>query len=103
MDKTDEITFQGCLNDLYQLGVIQGEHNINWTDEYNLLEYSKTYYEKTKAIADKYNINYNTCIEDYRENDDVEENWLWDRMAFNMNEIIRQHLLIVIKNKELNK
>jgi len=56
-----------CLNDMYRLGVVQGEHNINWTDEYNLLEHSKNYYNKIKTIADKYGIECNRTLEDYRE------------------------------------
>ena len=40
MIKSNEIILKECLKDLYKLGIIQGEHNINWTDEYNLLEYS---------------------------------------------------------------
>lgn len=46
---------------------MQKEHNINWTDEYNLLEHSKNYYNKIKTIADKYGIEYNRTLEDYRE------------------------------------
>ena len=44
------IQLKNCLDDLYQLGVIQGEHNINWADEYNLLEHSNEYYHKTKRM-----------------------------------------------------
>jgi len=43
-----EKTLEESLNDLYRIGVIQGEHNINWADEYNLLEHSKNYYKKIK-------------------------------------------------------
>ena len=60
-----ETLVKDCLDDLYQLGMIQGEHNINWADEYNLLEHSKQYYHKTKSIADKYHIDYNDSAEDY--------------------------------------
>ena len=84
------MNLEDCLDDLYQLGVIQGEHNINWQDEYNLLEYSKNYYNKTKAIADKYGITY----KDLPEDSDDEEYWLWDRRAFDMNE----NLINLIKN-----
>ena len=94
----NEMTLNDCLKDLYQLGMIQGEHNINWSDEYNLLEHSKTYYDKTKAIADKYDINYNSCIDDYREHDDEKEYCLWDKSASHMNEIIREHILNVIND-----
>lgn len=99
MIKSNEITLEDCLKDLYHLGMIQGEHNINWTDEYNLLEYSKNYFRKTKAIADKYNINYNVSIEDYREYDDEEEYYLWDKLTFHMNEIVKEHILNIINTK----
>ncbi len=99
MIKTNEISVKECLKDIYQLGMIQGEHNINWTDEYDRLEYSKTYYIKTKIIADKYNINYNTSIEDYRKNDQEEEYCLWDKSASHMNEIIKKHILNIINGK----
>ncbi len=92
-----EMPLKNCLDDLYQLGVIQGEHNINWADEYNLLEHSKDYYNKTKSIAEKYNITYDTSIEDYREHDDDEEYILLDRLTFNLNEIIKEHILNLIK------
>ena len=95
----DNVVFENCLKDLYELGIIQGEHNINWADEYNLLEYSKTYYEKSKAIADKYAIKYNTCLEDYREEADDEEYLLWDRSAFDMHEMIQKHILNIISHK----
>ena len=90
------MNIENCLKDLYQLGIMQGEHNINWEDEYNLLEYSKNYYNKTKAIADKYNIDYNNCLEDYREDDGDDEYWLWDRLAFAMNEIVREHIQSIL-------
>ena len=91
-----EIQLKNFLDDLYQLGVIQGEHNINWADEYNLLEHSKRYYHKTKSIAEKYSIDYSDSPEDYRENDDEEEYVLWDKMAFNINEITKEHILNII-------
>ena len=98
MNASDEMSLEECLEDLYQLGMIQGEHNINWADEYNLLEYSKTYYNKTRAIADKYNINYNSCLDNYREDDDEEEYQLWDKSAFHMNELIRKHIKNIMDN-----
>ena len=76
-----EIQLKNCLDDLYKLGVIQGEHNINWADEYNLLEHSKRYYHKTKSIADKYSIDYSDSPEDYRENDDEKE-YVFDMNGF---------------------
>ena len=92
-----EIPLNDCLDDLYQLGVIQGEHNVNWADEYNLLEHSKQYYHKTKSIADKYGIDYSDSPEDYRENDDEEEYALLDKQAFNINEITKEHILNILK------
>ena len=86
-----------CLEDLYRLGIIQGEHNINWTDEYQLLEHSMKYYEKTKSIADKYDIKYSNCLEDYRDDEDDEEYLLWDRLAFTVNEMTRNHIHKIIK------
>jgi hypothetical protein len=100
MNKRNEISLKDCLKDLYQLGMIQGEHNINWTDEYGRLEHSKNYYNKTKTIADKYNIKYDTFIEDYREYDGEEEFCLWDKSASHMNEIIREHILKIISDDE---
>lgn len=91
-----QILFKNYLDDLYELGVIQGEHNINWTDEYNQLEYSKEYYLKTKNIADKYNIDFDDSIENYRENGDEDESILWDRLAFHINEITKEHILNII-------
>ena len=99
MIKSNEIILKECLKDLYKLGIIQGEHNINWTDEYNLLEYSKNYFNKTKTIADKYNINYNTSLEDYREYDNEAEYYLLDKLTSHMNEITKEHILNIIKNK----
>ena len=99
MIKSNEIILKECLKDLYKLGVIQGEHNINWTDEYNLLEYSKNYFNKTKTIADKYNINYNTYLEDYREYDNESEYSLLDKLTSHMHEITKEHILNIIKNK----
>ena len=51
-----EKTLGQCLDDLYLLGLVQGEHNINWADEYNLDEHSQTYYEKIKAIGLEYGV-----------------------------------------------
>ena len=99
MIKSNEIILKECLKDLYKLGIIQGEHNINWTDEYNLLEYSKNYINKTKTIADKYNINYNTYLEDYREYDNESEYSLLDKLTSHMHEITKEHILNIIKNK----
>lgn len=99
MIKSNEIILKECLKDLYKLGIIQGEHNINWTDEYNLLEYSKNYFNKTKTIADKYNINYNTYLEDYREYDNESEYSLLDKLTSHMHEITKEHILNIIKNK----
>lgn len=90
------ILFKNYLDDLYELGVIQGEHNINWTDEYNQFEYSKEYYLKTKYIADKYNIDFDDSIENYREDGDEDESVLWDRLAFHINEITKEHILNII-------
>lgn len=53
-----EKTLNESLNDLYRIGVIQGEHNINWADEYNLLEHSKNHYKKIKTIADEYGVGF---------------------------------------------
>ena len=92
-----EIQLKNCLDDLYKLGVIQGEHNINWADEYNLLEHSNEYYHKTKSIADKSSIDYSDSPEDYRENDDEKEYVLWDKLASNINEITKEHILKIIK------
>ena len=91
-----KIPLKDCLNDLYQLGVIQGEHNINWADEYNLLEHSKEYYNKTKSIADKYTIDYDISLEDWRESDDEEEYCLWDKLSSHINEITKEHILNMI-------
>ena len=99
MIKSNEIILKECLKDLYKLGIIQGEHNINWTDEYNLLEYSKNYFNKTKTIADKYNINYNTYLEDYREYNNESEYSLLDKLTSHMHEITKEHILNIIKNK----
>lgn len=99
MIKSNEIILKECLKDLYKLGIIQGEHNINWTNEYNLLEYSKNYFNKTKTIADKYNINYNTYLEDYREYDNESEYSLLDKLTSHMHEITKEHILNIIKNK----
>ena len=92
-----KIQLKDCLDDLYQLGVIQGEHNINWADEYNLLEHSKRYYHKTKSIADKYPIDYSDSPEDYREKDDEKEYALFDKLASNINEIAKEHILNILK------
>ncbi len=92
-----EKSIEDCLNDLYQLGVIQGEHNINWADEYNLLEHSKNYYTKIKSIADEYGVSLDSALEDYREESDDEEYYLWDRMGFHLNEITQDHLLKIVK------
>lgn len=62
-----EKTLEKSLNDLYRIGVIQGEHNINWADEYNLLEHSKNYYKKIRTIADEYGVGFDFKLEDYRE------------------------------------
>ena len=99
MIKSNKIILKECLKDLYKLGMIQGEHNINQTDEYNLLEYSKNYFNKTKTIADKYNINYNTSLEDYREYDNESEYSLLDKLTSHMHEITKEHILNIIKNK----
>ena len=80
------------LKDLYRLGEIQGEHNINWSDEYNLLEYSKDYYEKTMTIASKYNITCTNSLEDFREYNGEPEYMLWDKFAFKIHSITKEHI-----------
>ena len=94
-----EKTLDESLNDLYRIGVIQGEHNINWTDEYNLLKHSKNYYEKIKTIADEYDIGFDFKLEDYRESSDDEEYYLWDRKAFDLSEKLKEHILIGIRDR----
>jgi len=89
---TDKNT-EECLKDLYLLGLIQGEHNINWTDEYNLLKHSKNYYHKIKTIADKYSIRCNKTLMDYCEDEDENEYMLWDRWAFDLHEMTKDHIL----------
>ncbi len=95
-----EKRIEECLDDLYRLGVVQGEHNINWTDEYNLMEHSKNYYLKIKTIADEYGIVLDGSLEDYREDSDDEEYYLRDRMGFHLNEITRKHILEMVKGIE---
>lgn len=90
-------TLDESLNDLYRIGVIQGEHNINWTDEYNLLEHSKNYYKKIKTIADEYSVDFDSKLEDYREDSDDKEYNLWDRLAFDLSEKLKEHILIDVK------
>ncbi len=82
-----------CLDDLYRLGVVQGEHNINWADEYNLIEHSKNYYLKIKSVADKYGVESSPkeCGDEYMQ---------WDRMGFHLNEITREHILETVKGIE---
>lgn len=92
-----EKTVEECLNDLYLLGVVQGEHNINWADEYNLLEHSKNYYDRMKNIAQEYGVGLASSLEDYREDEDDEEYLLWDRMGFHLNEITREHILKMLQ------
>lgn len=77
--------------------MIQGEHNINWTDEYNLLEHSKNYYKKIKTIADEYSVDFDSKLEDYREDSDDKEYNLWDRLAFDLSEKLKEHILIDVK------
>ena len=91
-----EIPLEDYPDDLYQLGVIQGEHNIYWADEYNLLEHSKEYHNKTKSIADKYNIDDEISLEDWHESDDEEEYLLWGKLAFNINEITKEHIMNIM-------
>lgn len=92
-----EKTHEKCLNDLYLLGVVQGEHNINWTDEYNLLEHSKNYYNRMKNIAQDYGVGLASCLDDYREDADDDEYLLWDRMGFHLNEITRKQILKMLQ------
>lgn len=92
-----EKTVEECLNDLYLLGRVQGEHNINWADEYNLLEHSRNYYDKMKNVAQEYGIGLDCCLEDYREDSDDDEYLLWDRMGFHLNEITREHILKMLQ------
>lgn len=80
----DEQNVEECLKDLYELGLVQGEHNINWADEYNLLEHSIRYFKKTQDIVDKYGIKCNKTLEDYCERDGEKEYVLWDRMTSHM-------------------
>lgn len=89
-----------CLDDLYKLGVVQGEHNINWADEYNLLEHSKKYFYKIKSISDEYSVGFDGCLEDYLEERYDEEYSLWDRMGFRLSEITREHILETVKGIE---
>lgn len=76
------------LEDLYNLGIIQGEHNSNWSDEYNLLEHSRNYYHKTKAIADKYGVRGK-----YPDEDDYMQ---LDMLGSVLNERAREHILQLI-------
>lgn len=85
-----------CLKDLYELGLVQGEHNIKWADEYNLLEHSISYFKKTHDIVDKYGINCDKTFEDYRESDGEKEYVLWDRMASHMVENTKERILLGI-------
>lgn len=93
---------EDCLNDLYQLGKIRGNYNTNWTDEYGRLELSKNYYNKTKAIADQYNINYAALIDDYRENNDEEAYCLWDKLTLDMQDILKKQIQNIINKKPVH-
>lgn len=79
-----EKTLGQYLDDLYLLGQMQGEHNVNWTDEYNLLEHSQNYYEKIKAIGLEYGV----------ECDDlnVVDGYPLDEMAFELHEKVKEKI-----------
>lgn len=77
-----EKTLGQCLDDLYILGPVQGEHNINWTDEYNLLEHSQNYYEKIKAIGLEYGVECGDL--------EVVDGYLLDEMTFGLHEKVKE-------------
>ena len=49
-------------------------------------------YNKIKTIADKYGIECNRTLEDYREDEDDEEYFLWDRWAFDLHEMTKEQI-----------
>ena len=79
------------INDIFKLGLIQGEHNIKWEyDEYNRLPHCKDYYKKINAIEKKYGINYESFIE---KDEDEDEYKLLDRKAFYLLETIMEYII----------
>lgn len=86
-----EKTLEECLDDLYLLGLVRGEHNVNWADEYNLVEHSKNYYDRMKAIALRYGVD---CA-----NLSIEEAYLLDEVAFGLNEKVKEVIRDRIENK----
>lgn len=87
-----EKTLEECLDDLYLLGQVQGEHNINWSDEYNLLEHSKNYSDRMKAIAQKYGIE---CAGDFA-NGDYD---FWDKLGFQLHELTKEEILKIVRDR----
>ena len=77
-----EKTLGQCIDDLYLLGLVQGEHNINWADEYNLLEHSQNYYEKIKAIGLEYGVECGDL--------EVVDGYLLDEMTFGLHEKVKE-------------
>lgn len=61
------------------------------------MEHSKNYYKKIKTIADEYNVDFDSKLEDYREDSDDKEYNLWDRLAFDLSEKLKEHILIDVK------
>ena len=62
-----------------------------------MLEHSKNYYKKIKTIADEYSVDFDSKLEDYREDSDDKEYNLWDRLAFDLSEKLKEHILIDVK------
>ena len=79
-----EKTLGQCLDDLYLLGQVQGEHNINWADEYNLLEHSQNYYEMIKAIGLEYGVECGDLS--------IKDGYLLDEMAFELHEKVKDEI-----------
>lgn len=85
------------LRDLYELGKIQGEHNERWKDEYDRDESSSEYLRKVQEMADKYNIEYNDNLDNYKMYDDEEICYAEDHLGFELLEEIRVYLMKNIK------
>lgn len=82
------------LNDLIELSVNRGLHNGRWEDEYNREFSVEEYVRSMKAFADKYDVEYDDNVENYRGEDGIEYDK--DEMGFAICSKVQDKMINII-------
>lgn len=79
--------------DLINLVHLQGIYVAQWMDEYSREEICEAFLNNMIDFAKDYNIKYNSDLEQYRESKEDEKYELQDRLAYDLYEVIRNHII----------